>query len=144
VRIEPGQFQQFTISAGIVPDTGKVMMPAIQTYSDGSIVKWDQPTPASGQEPEHPAPTLYIDDAPPGAHATSMLTSTPAPVANSSSSSDAAAIGVDIGGLALAAIALVVAVFALTRRPRAAVVRERPAAPGGRRDPAEDAGGGKA
>lgn len=144
VQIEPGQFQQFTVSAGIVPDTDKIMMPAIQTYSDGSVVKWDQPTPASGKEPEHPAPTLYIDDAPPGATPTSMLASTPAPAASANSSTDAVAIGVGIGGLVLAAIALVVAVLALTRRPRAAVVRERTPAPGDRRGRAEDAGGGQA
>lgn len=117
VRIEPGQFQQFSVSAGVVPDTGRMVMPAIQTYSDGSVVRWDQPTPASGDEPEHPAPTLYVDDAPPAAHATPVLTSTPVPAATPNST-DAAAIGIGIGGLTLAAIALVVAVLALTRRPR--------------------------
>ncbi|BDZ48138.1 hypothetical protein GCM10025867_03790 [Frondihabitans sucicola] len=62
--IAPGAFQFFTVSAGAVPDTGKVELPATQTYSDGSVVKWNEATPASGDEPEHPAPTLYINDAP--------------------------------------------------------------------------------
>ncbi|GAB3611150.1 hypothetical protein GCM10027414_32760 [Humibacter ginsengiterrae] len=130
VQIKPGQFQQFSISAGIVPDTGKIEMPAIQTYSDGSVVKWDQPTPASGEEPEHPAPTLYINDAPPSSSKTAptVVTSTPAPAASSTSATDAVALGLGIAGLALAAIALVVAVLGLVRRPRSATTAEHPGA----------------
>jgi uncharacterized protein YcnI len=119
-EILPGQFQQFSVSAGPVPDTTKVMMPAHQTYSDGSVVSWDQPTPASGDEPEHPAPTLYITAAPP-ADSSPLVTATPTPApaaASDSSGTDAVAIGLGIGGLALGAIAVVVAVFSLTRRPR--------------------------
>jgi uncharacterized protein YcnI len=118
VQIQPGQFQLFSVTAGIVPDTGKVEMPATQTYSDGTVVKWDQATPASGEEPEHPAPTLYIDQTPPSENGTALVTATPAPAAASSvSTTDAAALGLGIAGLALGAIALVVAVLALTRRP---------------------------
>lgn len=125
VQIAPGQFQQFVISAGAMPDTGSIMLPTHQYYSDGSVVDWDQKTPASGEEPEHPAPTVYITDAPPasdGAAATASVTATPAadPAASNSSSSDTVAIGLGIAGLALGAIALVLAVFAVTRRGRAA------------------------
>lgn len=119
VQIAPGQFQQFSVSAGVVPDTGSIMMPATQTYSDGSVVKWDQPTPASGNEPEHPAPTLYINDAPPNEATPTIVSSTTAasPAESGASSVDAVALGVGVTGVAIAAIALVVAVFALTRRP---------------------------
>jgi uncharacterized protein YcnI len=126
VQIEPGQFQQFSVSAGIVPDTDKVEMPATQTYSDGTVVKWDQPTPASGDEPEHPAPTLYIDEAPPGAASPTIVSSSPAAAAAPSgstsapTSTDATALGLGIAGIALGAIALVMAVLAFTRRPRVA------------------------
>ncbi|GAB3393809.1 YcnI family protein [Humibacter soli] len=122
VQIAPGQFQQFSVSAGIVPNTGKVELPATQTYSDGTVVKWDQPTPASGQEPEHPAPTLYINDPPPGSQVASVPTVTTSPSGDDNSttvdlsSTDAVGIGLGIGGLALGAIALVIAVLALTRR----------------------------
>ncbi|MHA7985218.1 YcnI family copper-binding membrane protein [Rathayibacter sp. CAU 1779] len=124
-QVGPGQFQQFSVSAGIVPDTGKVVLPATQTYSDGSVVKWDQVTPASGEEPEHPAPTLYINDAPPGDSAPTIVSSSAAPpaLAAASSPSDSLGIGLGLGGLALGAIALVVSVLALTRRPRAASAR---------------------
>lgn len=153
-QIAPSQFQQFTISAGPVPDTGSIMLPARQTYSDGTVVNWDQKTPSSGAEPEHPAPTLYITDAPPapeqagtaggvatlratpGAQAGAAASATPgatsgttnAPGTNTAGADSAAtdtAIGLGIAGLALGAIALVVAVFAATRR-RA----PRPAGPG--------------
>lgn len=125
--IAPGQFQQFSVSAGPIPDTGKVELPAHQTYSDGSVVDWDEPTPASGktsaEEPEHPAPTLYINDAPAAAHTAGFSTAptvktTPAADPAASATTDASSavgIGLGIGGLALGAIALIVSVFALTR-----------------------------
>jgi hypothetical protein len=31
-----------------------------QTYSDGEVVRWIDSTPKSGEEPEHPAPTLEL------------------------------------------------------------------------------------
>ena len=44
---------------------GSLSLPATQTYSDGTVVKWDQPTPAGGKEPEHPAPTLKLSSTEP-------------------------------------------------------------------------------
>lgn len=128
VQVAPGQFQQFVISAGAMPDTGSILLPAHQYYSDGTVVNWDQKTPRSGAEPEHPAPTVYITDAPPtsaGAAAPSVAaTSGASSAADSAASGTAAvAVGLGIGGLALGAIALVVAVFAATRAGRAAQLR---------------------
>ncbi|RFA13230.1 hypothetical protein B7R22_13765 [Subtercola boreus] len=117
--IKPGEFQQFTISAGPIPDTGSVTLPAHQTYSDGSVVDWSEATPASGEEPEYPAPVLYISDTPPADEtaAGASVSATPAAGTTASpSGTEAAVIGVGIGGLALGAIALVVSVIALTRR----------------------------
>ena len=130
--IPPGAFQQFIVSAGAVPDTGKVLLPATQTYSDGSVVKWNEPTPASGTEPEHPAPTLYINDTPPADPDQGIVaaTSSAAPVAagastplspSSSSSSDSSGglgLGLGIGGLGLGVIALIVAALAYVRAGR--------------------------
>lgn len=50
--IKPGEYQEFAISVGPLPAAGTVLLPATQTYSDGTVVKWDQPTPAGGEEPE--------------------------------------------------------------------------------------------
>jgi uncharacterized protein YcnI len=118
--IAPGQFGVFTLSLGKVPATGKVLLPATQTYSDGTVVKWDEPTPATGEEPEHPAPTLYINDAPPAADG-AAVTATPAPGAAAGASDDhsnldVAALAVGFGGLVVGAAGLIVAVVALTRK----------------------------
>jgi hypothetical protein len=39
---------------------------ATQTYSDGTVVHWDQPTPPGGAEAEYPAPTLALTGEPAG------------------------------------------------------------------------------
>ncbi len=62
-RIALGQFAEFDLSVGPVPNVASLAFDATQTYSDGSVVKWDEPTPASGEEPEHPAPVLTITPA---------------------------------------------------------------------------------
>jgi uncharacterized protein YcnI len=56
------QFALFRISVKL-PDTQTVSLPATQTYSDGTVVKWDQATPPGGAEPEHPAPELSLTGA---------------------------------------------------------------------------------
>src|SRR5262249_44780120 len=53
------QFALFRISAQL-PDADTVSFPATQTYSDGAVVKWDQPPLPGGGEPEHPAPMLTL------------------------------------------------------------------------------------
>ncbi len=60
VQIDPGEYQEFSISAGPLPPPGTVELPAIQTYSDGTVTSWDQSTPAGGAEPEHPAPAFVV------------------------------------------------------------------------------------
>jgi uncharacterized protein YcnI len=56
------QFALFRISVKL-PDAQTVMLPATQTYSDGTVVKWDQATPPGGAEPEHPAPEISLTQA---------------------------------------------------------------------------------
>jgi uncharacterized protein YcnI len=63
VQIGPGEYQEFSISAGPLPDPGTIELPATQTYSDGTVVAWEESTPASGDEPEHPAPAFEIEAA---------------------------------------------------------------------------------
>ena len=62
--LSAGEFQRFTISAGPLPEVDELLLPTTQTYTDGSVVAWDEPTPASGEEPEHPAPVLQVSAAP--------------------------------------------------------------------------------
>lgn len=53
------QFALFRLSVKL-PNTDKATFPAAQTYSDGTVVKWDQPDTPNGSEPEHPVPTLEL------------------------------------------------------------------------------------
>ncbi len=53
-------FGQFPLSVGKLPTTDTVSLPAVQLYSDGSVVKWDEQPKADGSEPEHPVPTLKL------------------------------------------------------------------------------------
>ena len=60
-RIAPGEFQEFNLSLGPLPeDAESLTFPAIQTYDSGEIVRWIEKTPESGEEPEHPVPTLVL------------------------------------------------------------------------------------
>lgn len=57
--IPPDQFALFRISVKL-PDQQSVNFPATQTYSDGQVVKWDQPPLPNGDEPEYPVPTVNL------------------------------------------------------------------------------------
>jgi uncharacterized protein YcnI len=60
-RINPGEFQEFDINAGPLPtDTKELALPAAQTYDDGEVVNWNQPTKEGQPEPERPAPTVEL------------------------------------------------------------------------------------
>jgi uncharacterized protein YcnI len=59
--INPGEYKEFDISVEGLPDnTNTLVMPTTQTYDNGKVVTWDQPTVAGQAEPEHPAPTLAL------------------------------------------------------------------------------------
>jgi uncharacterized protein YcnI len=59
--INPGEFQEFEISAGPLPeDVDQILFPTIQTYASGEVVRWIDEPLESGEEPEHPAPLLKL------------------------------------------------------------------------------------
>lgn len=62
VQIEPGQFNEFDLSIGPLPeDTDRLLLPTTQTYSSGEVVAWDAPPAAEGAaEPAKPAPVLNL------------------------------------------------------------------------------------
>ena len=60
--IEPERFQQFTVEVGLPDDADSLEFKALQTYDDGTVVRWIEPTPASGAEPEFPAPVLTLTE----------------------------------------------------------------------------------
>jgi uncharacterized protein YcnI len=60
--IPPEQYQDFVISAGPLPAKGTMVFTVDQFYSDGTVIHWDQPSPAGKPEPEHPAPVLTVSN----------------------------------------------------------------------------------
>lgn len=59
-RIEPGQFQEFEISVGPLPEVKQVVFEATQTYEDGLVVRWADLVVEGEEKPEHPVPTLTL------------------------------------------------------------------------------------
>jgi uncharacterized protein YcnI len=60
-QIVPGQFQDFTVSADPLPQgVSQVAFKAIQTYSNGDIVRWIDLAQPGQPEPDHPAPVLAL------------------------------------------------------------------------------------
>ena len=127
--IAAGQFQQFTISAGPLPeDADSLKFPTIQTYSDGEEVRWIEDTPEGGEEPENPAPVLELtassnSDGGSAADATTGTDtggneSAAADVSQAQDDADSAKT-LGIVGLVVGAAGLIVAVVALVTRRRA-------------------------
>lgn len=130
--IPPGQFDMFNLSVGPFPNQPTMTFAALQTYSDGSTVNWDERSADGSTEPAHPAPVLTLA---PAADAGAPVSAAGTP--NAAGASDAAAstarVGVTatadspasgtdwpgIAGLVVAVVALCVAVVALVaiRRP---------------------------
>ena len=112
--IAPDMFDEFELSIGPFPDQPMTLMfPAVQTYSDGEVVRWTQPTPRGGEEPEHPAPTLELtaDGAAAGhddssAEAAVTVSDESTDGATADDDTDALARGIAIGGFAVGVIAL--------------------------------------
>jgi uncharacterized protein YcnI len=76
--IKPGQFQEFDVSLGPLPKADRMIFKALQTYSDGTVVRWIGEPATDGTEPEHPAPVLKLAAAgtPPAAPAGPAITTT--------------------------------------------------------------------
>lgn len=60
--IPPGQYQEFPVRIGPLPgDTDELVFKAVQTYSDGEVVRWIDEEEQGQPEPEHPAPAIAIE-----------------------------------------------------------------------------------
>ncbi|MFJ1580535.1 YcnI family protein [Streptomyces sp. NPDC088182] len=60
-KIGPGQFQQFPLSVGQLPeDADQLVFKAIQTYDNKEIVRWIEEPKEDGTEPLSPAPVLKL------------------------------------------------------------------------------------
>lgn len=118
-QIAPGQFQDFNVSLGALPsDTNQLVFKAVQTYSDGNVVRWiDQARPGA-PEPEHPAPTLSLTPASSAGSADdggSSSTAGAGPAAPASGGSSSLALGLGIVGAVLGLVGAVLGGLALRR-----------------------------
>jgi uncharacterized protein YcnI len=129
--LQPGQADDFIVIAGQLPDAPSVTFRALQTYSNGDVVKWIETQAPGADEPEHPAPVLELVKAGSSDTSTSAnfqsgsqsmagmpgMTMTGTPVTTTSGfSSDKLAVSLIIAIVILAVIALALAVT--WRRPR--------------------------
>lgn len=71
-KIAPGQYMDFPVSLGPLPEVPEIQLPARQTYDNGVVVDWNQPPNADGSEPEHPAPSVTLTPAAPGSDSHGM------------------------------------------------------------------------
>ena len=93
--ITPGQYQDFDVSAGKVPDrTGSVVFKSLQTYSSGEIVRWIQVADSQDPDPATPAPVLTLTSPTPTTTATATATAS----SNSSTTEGLAVGAIVLGG----------------------------------------------
>jgi uncharacterized protein len=108
--IKPGEFDTFNVSAGPLPAVDALAFAAEQTYSDGTVVNWNEVAAPGSSEPDHPKPTL------------TLAAASAAPASSSGKSgSDTTALVLSIIALVLAAGAVGGTVVSRARTRHAAV-----------------------
>jgi uncharacterized protein len=108
--LTPGEFGAFTIIAGQLPDTASLTFKALQYYSDGSVVAWNQIAAPGTAEPDNPAPVLQLASS-------TLATSSPARAAEPAKApSNAGPVVLSIIALVVAAAALGVAAVSRSKR----------------------------
>jgi uncharacterized protein YcnI len=119
-KIAPGQFQDFSVSADPLPTgVSSVAFKALQTYSNGDVVRWIDLAAPGQPEPDHPAPVLTLTGATTSAAHSAGSTGTTAVSAGPSSSgasSDGTARVLAIAALVAGLLALAAAGAGLWRR----------------------------
>lgn len=110
--IGPGEYDNFAVSAGPLPKSGTLRFPAIQTYSDGTVVRWIDVAAAGAPEPEHPAPSLSIDPATAPSSAASMAGMD---MQTTKSSSSTASLAIAVTALVIAVVAVGLGAFGMRR-----------------------------
>ena len=125
--VAPGQSQNLAVVLGPVPDVGHVLLPAVQTYDDGTVAEWTAtPEQVADDDTLEPAPVLYVTDTPPGdehaGHDTATAEEAAATVtteSGSDTSGTGVAIGLSIAALIVAAGAAILAAVSLASRRKA-------------------------
>lgn len=116
--VKPGQFQEFPVSMGPLPQVDSMVFKTLQTYSDGNISRWiDEPAPGA-EEPEHPAPVLTLAAAAAPSGSASPTAAVASPDDDDDDDGNGLAVGLGVAGLVagLAGLVLGGLAFARTRR----------------------------
>lgn len=124
--IQPGQYQDFSVSADPLPSgVGQLAFKAVQTYSNGDVVRWIDLPQAGQPEPEHPAPvlTLTTAGASADADAASGAPADPAAVSGAGTGTDTGALALGAAGLAAGLLGLAAGAAAWLRSRRDRSVR---------------------
>jgi uncharacterized protein len=115
--VGPTEFEEFEVSGGPMPEVERLVIPAIQTYAGGEVVRWIEESAEGGEEPELAAPVLELaaaaasEDGQGGGDAAQEAPATE-PAAAESSTND----GLAVAALAVAVLALLAALAGLLRR----------------------------
>lgn len=124
----PGSFQEFYVLVQQLPKTTtQVVFKAVQTYSNGTVVRWIDPVVAGQPDPDHPTPILTLTPA--GSSDGGATSTTVAATASSGDSNLAAsqlatkssvssAKTVGVIGIIVGALGVIGALVAITRKPR--------------------------
>ncbi len=121
-KIGPGQFQEFKISLGPLPtNTDKLVFKALQTYDDGTVVRWIDEAKDGQPEPQHPAPTLTLTKADSASPAAGHMTASPSQDSSgqavaSSKSDDSTARTLGVVGIVVGVIGAALGVAGLRRK----------------------------
>jgi uncharacterized protein YcnI len=122
-QIAPGQFQDFSVSADPLPQgIAQMTFKAIQTYSNGDVVRWIDVQQPGQPAPDHPAPVLVLTSG----TAAATAVGTPATATSGSGGSDGTARGIAVGGVVIGLLGLALGGMSW-RRGKAADRPERPA-----------------
>ncbi len=115
--IPTGQYEDFDVAVGLLPDAKSLTFKAVQTYGDGDVVSWIE----SGDDAEHPAPVLSIGAAEAAPSAVPSVSASAAPVAAEKAekaekaADDSTATALGGAGLGVAVLAALLALVALAR-----------------------------
>jgi periplasmic copper chaperone A len=105
--IQPGQYQDFSVSADPLPSgVGQLVFKAVQTYSNGDVVRWIDLPQAGQPDPEHPAPVLTLTAAGTGTDAASGAQAGPSAASGVGTGTDTTALALGAAGLAAGLLGL--------------------------------------